>query len=186
MRKIAAILLLLILIFNWVGYRLLSGYLQLRSDVKLESKLDRNDFKEDDLIQIKIPLNLPYQLDWQEFERVDGEVELDGIHYKYVKRKILNDSLVLLCLPNESKQKLDEAGNDYFKMVADLDHSAQKKGDGGSLHFKNILSEFFVEHHTWTFKISEATQQTFFTKQSGIRPSIFQFTPEQPPDNLLS
>jgi hypothetical protein len=177
---------MLILLFNWVGYRLLSGYLQHRSDVKLESRLDRNDYKEADLIQIKIPLHLPYQLNWQEFERVDGEVELDGVHYKYVKRKIWNDSLVLLCLPNESKQKIDEAGDDYFKMVADLDHSTQKKGDNSNLNFKNILSEFFVEHYTWTTRGSEQIVTTFFTKQTDRLSSAFHITPEQPPDYRLS
>ena len=106
MRKIAAILLLVILLFNWVGYRLLTNVLQHRANIQLEAKLDKNDYKEDDLIEIRVPVNLPYQLNWTSFERFDGEIDVDGIHYKYVKRKIYNDSLILLCLPNQAKQNL--------------------------------------------------------------------------------
>jgi len=62
LRKIAAILLLLILLFNWVGYRLFSDFLMHRADIRLEARLDKNDFREDELVEIKIPLHLPYQL----------------------------------------------------------------------------------------------------------------------------
>ena len=114
LRKIAAILLLVILLFNWIGYRLFADFLQHRADVRLEAKLDKNDYSEDQLIEIKVPLNLPYQLNWSQFERFDGEIDVDGIHYKYIKRKIYNDSLVLLCLPNQTKQNIEKAKDEYF------------------------------------------------------------------------
>ena len=78
LRKIAAILLLIILLFNWVGYRLVSDFLQHRATIQLQAKLDKNDYREDQLIEIKVPLHLPYQLNWREFERFDGEINVVG------------------------------------------------------------------------------------------------------------
>ena len=80
------------------GYRFVADYMQQRSDKQLEAHLDKNNYKESELIELKVPIHLPYQTTWAEFERYDGEVELNGILYKYVKRKVVNDTLVLLCI----------------------------------------------------------------------------------------
>jgi hypothetical protein len=182
LRKIAAILLLVILLFNWVGYRLFSDFLQYRSDVQLEARLDKNDYKEADLVQIKIPLNLPYQLNWKSFERFDGDIDVDGIHYKYVKRKIYNDSLILLCLPNENKQKIEKAKDDYFKIVNDIAPSSQKKSDNNSLSFKNILTEFFVEQPIWLNNNFKCLQTKYFAVETLLLSNNLRDTPDQPPE----
>ena len=103
MKRLAAILLVSVLLFNWFGYRVLTDIIEHQADLVLEQRLDNSDYDESQLIEIKVPIELPYQTNWKEFERVDGEIEVDGIHYKYVKRKIVNGELVLLCLPNKSK-----------------------------------------------------------------------------------
>jgi hypothetical protein len=181
LRKIAAILLLVILLFNWIGYRLLTNVLQHRANIRLEAKLDKNDYKEEDLIEIKVPIDLPYQLNWSSFERFDGEIDVDGIHYKYVKRKIYNDSLVLLCLPNQTKQNLEKAKEDYFKGVNDIDQSSQKKADN-NLTFKNILSEFFVEQPSWLNKPCVVLNTYYCTGATQFLSSILPDTQGQPPE----
>jgi hypothetical protein len=182
LRKIAAILLLVILLFNWVGYRLFSDFLQYRSDVQLEARLDKNDYNEDELVQIKIPLNLPYQLNWKSFERFDGDIDVDGIHYKYVKRKIYNDSLILLCLPNENKQKIEKAKDDYFKIVNDIAPSSQKKSDNNNLSFKNILTEFFVEQPIWLNNNFKCLHTKYFAVETLLLSNNLHDTPDQPPE----
>ena len=182
LRKIAAILLLLILLFNWVGYRIFSDFLMHRADIQLEARLDRNDFREDELVEIKIPLHLPYQLNWKSFERFDGEIDVDGVHYKYVKRKIYNDSLVLLCLPNKTKQNIEKAKDDYFKIVNDIDPSAQKKSDNSNLSFKNILSEFFVDQAPWLIANYEYLHTSHFVGEALFLSTNLHETPDQPPE----
>ena len=185
MRKIAAILLLLILLFNWVGYRFFSDFLLHRADTQFEARLDRNDFTEDELIEIKIPLHLPYQLNWNSFERFDGEIDVNGVHYKYVKRKVHNDSLVLLCLPNEAKRKIEKAKDDYFKIVNDLDPSSQKKSNNNNLSFKNILSEFFVDQPPWLIANYEYLHTSHFVGEVLFLSTNLHETPDQPPELLL-
>ena len=151
MKRIASILLLCILFFNWFGYRILSDYYEHQADVVLEQKLDNSDYDESQLIEIKVPLKLPYQTNWKEFERFDGEIEVDGVHYKYVKRAVYNDSLILLCLPNEGKMKLLSARDEFFKLVNDIqDPSQGKKSDkSNSLSVKNPVTEYYATHNNW-------------------------------------
>src|ERR1700743_1724983 len=94
LKKLASILLIGILFFNWYGYQLLSTYWQQRAEHKLEARLDRHDYDDSHLTSIKIPLNtLSYYNGSAVFERVDGMIDLNGVHYNYVKRRIFGDSL---------------------------------------------------------------------------------------------
>ena len=77
--------------------------------------LEKNDYSEADLVQIKVPVNLSYFTDQKEYARVDGAIELDGIQYNYVKRKICNDTLYLLSLPNQDKTRITYVKNNYAK-----------------------------------------------------------------------
>lgn len=151
MRQVAAILVALLLFFNWFGYRLVSDYLQRRADSRLEARLDANDYDESKLVEIRVPINLPYQVDWQNYERCNGEIDVDGVHYKFVKRKVERGEVVLLCLPNAEKQMIRSARDEFFKLVNDLQQgSAKKHAPGNSSAFKNLLSEYRDEKNDWT------------------------------------
>jgi hypothetical protein len=113
LRKTAAIFLLLILLFNVVGYRAWFDYAEKKADRQLEARLDKNEYQEDDLITIKIPLNIPYQLDRYQFERVDGEFSFNGKIYKYVKRKVVDGIIILRCIPDANKMSLKKANTEF-------------------------------------------------------------------------
>ena len=151
MKRIASILLLCILLFNWFGYRVSSDYYERQADLVLEQKLDNSEYDESQLIEIKVPLKLPYQTNWKEFERFDGEIEVDGVHYKYVKRAVYNDSLILLCLPHEGKMKLLSARDEFFKLVNDIQNPSQgKKSTNGNSHsVKSPVTEYYATQNNW-------------------------------------
>jgi len=123
LKKLAAILLLALFVFNTIGYRLLVEYALNKADNNLEARLDKGHFNESDLITIKVALNLPYQTNQKDFERVNGEINLNGTIYKYVQRKVYNDTLILQCIPHEEKTELQQKANDYFGKVNDLPSS---------------------------------------------------------------
>jgi hypothetical protein len=184
LKKLAAIILLLLLFFNWYGYRLLSDFMQQRSDSRLEARIDQNDYDESQLIELRVPMNLPYHNDWAEFERFNGEIEIDGVHYKYVKRKVENGELVLMCLPNSEKQLIQSARDNFFKLVNDLQQpSSEKKGDGGnSFAFKSLFSEYQQEKNNWTFAAMHEDSKTFAAAEIDFLPVSFHSSPEQPPE----
>lgn len=183
LKRIGAILLLLIFLFNWFGYRIVSDFLEQKFNARLEEKFDNNNYDESQLVEIKVPINLPYQTTWTSFERYDGEIELNGIHYKYVKRRVHNDSLVLLCLPNEKKMELQTTRDDFFRLINDLSPAQGKKSDTpNSLSFKNFTTEYYKEKNDWMIAVLSEQHVFHNTKNCFHSLAGFATTAEQPPE----
>jgi hypothetical protein len=131
LRKTAPIILLVILIFNMVGYRAWFYYAEKQSDAVMEARLDKSQYDENDLISLTVPLDNPYQLDQTSFIRVDGEISFQGQTFKYVKRKVSNGNLILLCIPDAYKTVLKKAKTDYgnnLNGLAGNGKSSQRNG----------------------------------------------------------
>jgi hypothetical protein len=157
---------------------------QQHADRTIEASLDNNDYNEASLIELKVPLNLPYQIDWSDFERYDGNVTVDGQHYKYVKRKVQDGMLVVKCIPDENKHRIESARDQFFQLANDLQNNdgAKKSGTPKPTTVKN--------------NITECEQMNFFTHESSTVPYIKQYiidytdfivsashsSPEQPPE----
>ncbi len=131
MKKLFAIALLSIYLFNLAGYTLLFQFLEYRSNKQLLACIDDAQFSEQELLEIKVPLDLPYTTDWSDYERYDGEIEIRGTHYNYVKRKLSGDTLYLLCLPNEGKTQIHMVKNEYAKKVNDIPAGKESRDNPG-------------------------------------------------------
>ena len=119
------------------GYSLLFDYFIYKSDKDLSVSLDLNEYDDSNLLEVKTPLHLPYYNASTDYERVEGEIELEGIHYSYVKRKVSNDTLYLLCIPNAEKTKLY---NSKLQLTAQAADRPSSKDDGIPLIKKSLLS----------------------------------------------
>ncbi|HSB93418.1 MAG TPA: hypothetical protein VLC28_09885 [Flavitalea sp.] len=170
MKKLASILLLTILLFNWVGYRLMTSILQQQADTELQSSVEQNRYNDDDLVEIRVPLNLPYQTDWKEFQSYDGNINVDGVEYRYVKRKVEKGELVLLCIPNHSKAHLATARDRFFMLVNDLQHNGHSKSEGKQAHIvKSPVTEYFHEQNSPYVKAYiESNPIKFIEKQNHL------------------
>ncbi|MEO5593222.1 MAG: hypothetical protein ABIR15_05850 [Chitinophagaceae bacterium] len=184
MKKIASIILLGLLLFNCCGYRWVINVVQKHADTKLEAKLDRNEYDESQLIEISVPVNMPYQTSWANFERYDGEIEVNGIHYKYVKRKVQDGQLILKCIPNQTKQRLETAKDDIFKTTNDLqqDNSAKKTGTPNAVPVKNLLGDYdkLQQLHVPAL-YAILSEQSYNMYQPNLVTDLLHSTPEQPP-----
>jgi hypothetical protein len=183
-KRVAALLLLVILFFNWIGYRFLSSYLEDEANISLESRLDDNNYNESELVSIKIPAqHLAYYYNSKTFERVDGEVEISGVQYKYVKKRLFNDSLEYLCIPNTDVNKLRTARDEFFKLVNDLQLNGQeKKSSPHSNNSKNFIADYDIEDHTLNAYASlQVINIEFVSNESGLS-HCFIPVAEQPPD----
>jgi hypothetical protein len=183
MRKLVAIFMLAVFTFNIAGYQLVYNLLSNKSDKNLEQALDADHYIDEELITIKQPTNLPYYNNSNEFKRIDGEVEIDGIKYKYVKCRVYNGNLEMLCIPNKAKMQIEQSRNDYAKGANDFQQRHTEKKDGGS-------------QKSFQKSISEYEEQSFVTIDCGSKlistsyvlvPSVFEenhyfTTVEQPPD----
>ncbi|MEO6288391.1 MAG: hypothetical protein ABIO76_00635 [Ginsengibacter sp.] len=188
MKKLTAILLLAILIFNWIGYRFVVDYLQDKADIQLEARLDKNQYDESQLIELKVPIHLPYQTSWAKYERYDGEINLKGILYKYVERKVFNDTLYLKCLPNTKKMHLETAKDDYFKNTNDLaqNNNSQKSGNSKTIVFKKAMGDFDEPRLLYAVSIILNPVYLFGAYVERDLLSSPHVSPEQPPDLIVT
>lgn len=119
MRKTAAILLLLVFFFNLYGYRIIISLLQTKADQQLEVLIDNDEYADEELVEMRVALNMPYQHRFTEFERHYGQITIDGKDYTYVKKKIDGDVLILKCIPNNSRTQLNEFAANIAKSNSD-------------------------------------------------------------------
>ena len=139
LKKLATISLLVLFLFNFFGYRFIFNALQQHASAKLEAELDNNQYNSSELITLHVPLSMPYLSSSARFERVDGEITLNGKIYHYVERKVDNGELVLKCLPDKEKMTLESAKNNIAKASADASSNAEKKS---GIAFKQVISDY--------------------------------------------
>ena len=144
LRKAFSIMLLLVLLFNVVGYRVWFFYAEKQSDAAMEATLDKSAYQENDLITIQIPLNNPYLLEESNFQRVDGEINYQGKNFRFVKRKIVGGNLVLQCIPDTHKMVLKKAKTEYGNAANDLPNNS--KGSSRSGVQKNYSGGDYICH----------------------------------------
>jgi hypothetical protein len=108
------------MLFNWFGYQLVAAYFENKALFQMQADLDNNTFSKEDLISIKVPLNLPYGPNSQKFEKAEGSIDMNGITYQYVQRRFYKDSLELLCIPNTAKTSIKNARDEFAKVANDF------------------------------------------------------------------
>lgn len=185
MRRIASIFLLGILLFNWFGYRLVIGYWQERTKAELEARLDVDDYDESQLISIKVAAtHLAYYNSSPRFERVNGSVELNGVEYKYVKRRLYNDTLEWLCLPDQSSMKLRAYANDLFGMTSGLLAASGKHAGAENIPLKSFTADPYVMTAGFVARAPFVLISPVFGDATFSIPLFAPGTDEQPPDGL--
>ena len=187
MRQLAAILLLGIFSFNLFGYRLVASFMEKRADAKMEKAIDGDAYNENELLSIKMPVNLPYYTNSPEFSRVDGEVEIAGTVYKYVKSRIYNDSLEMLCLPDAGRMKVQNARDEFSKLASDFVQLSHKKNKSNSNipSCKNIFSEYEEVQQPGNTKRLNAFYSKTPVRNLYFVNSLFIQADERPPDAPL-
>ncbi len=125
LKKLAAILLLSLMLFNMVGFKWAFNYVEGKSAQRLDAAIDAGEYDESMLVEVQVPLNLPYYSD-SDYEPFYGEMELNVQHFRYVKRKVSNNILYLLCLPHTEKNDIVAVKKDFVK--ATNDHTQDPAG----------------------------------------------------------
>lgn len=183
MRKFASIALLLILLFNIVGYRVWFFYAEQKSDAAMESRLDENQYDESELLSLTIPLNDPYLSDQTGFERATGEINLHGKTYKFVKRKVSDGNLVLLCVPDARKMVLKNARTDFGNAASGITGNGKNSQRSGTQ--KNFSGSDYLQQFG-NFEIWELGNKSvvFFTHHQCCFPDPLIESPGKPPQHL--
>lgn len=156
--------------------------MQDRADQQLETLLDNSEYDESQLIEIKVAMNMPYQNRFTEYERHYGEIEIDGVAYTYVKKKIEGDVVTFKCIANQSKQQLKDMDHNITKSNSAADVNQPGPGKQQPISFaKKLLSEYDDQS---MFALPKSQTNPSLTHTSSYQFSLPSFAvqvPHQPP-----
>lgn len=182
-KKTVTICLFAIYLFNQGGYSIFFHWMIIHSSRQTSASINSGSFADDELVHLKIPVLLPYSTNWNEYERYDGEVEYEGVYYHYVKRKIYNDTLHLLCLPDFKRTRLQQFENDYASQVNNLNSSS---GDKSINPVKRVLqpSEYDEPRTDFSVFSPSESEPPFYTFVLPFLSDTDKKAPIHPPDSI--
>lgn len=182
--RIVAACLLAIYVFDLAGYPMVLRLMINQSNRQTANMIQKGSYNEDDLVHIKIPVLLPYSTNWSEYETYEGEVEFEGIYYKFVKRKVANDTLHLLCLPDFKLTRLQITKDRYAGQLNDSHPSSNEK----STRVSGKIAPFseYEQPRTLCVLIPPAIADISFSDTpTPFLPKIDQDCIVQPPDQWI-
>ncbi|WP_031267181.1 hypothetical protein [Mucilaginibacter oryzae] len=126
MKRLIAILLLNVHLFNMGGYNLAFQYFIHRSEVQIVKEIYENKVDKTKLVEIKIPVHLPNISSWDGYVKDQGQLQLKGVYYNYLRYKVTRDTMSFICIANAVKTRLVSANLIIAKELNDVPLS--KKG----------------------------------------------------------
>ncbi len=171
---------MLVVLFNLGGYSLFFQYMINMSDSKIINQINNNHYHNSDLVEVKIPVNLPTLQDWTEFETVSGQVQFKNNKYNYAQIRMTRDTLYLLVIPNYERTKLVNANIIYAKQVNDI--PVNKKSHNSLL--KKSISEseyhYIALNYKTTIPVNNTNSYRDYAFLNITKRSLG--VPGQPPD----
>jgi hypothetical protein len=125
LKKVAAILMLLVFLFNVGGYYFVFYGIAQHSKKKLVHRFDNETYSAEETITLAISITMPYPIFTDDYQRVNGEFEHNGEHYKLIKQKLDGDSLYIVCYKDRTTKRILDAFSDFAKFSNDLPLSSE-------------------------------------------------------------
>lgn len=139
MRRTVAIFFLTLFLLNIIGYYGVFMGLKYSLEQQVVDQLDADAYGEEELVEFKVAVALPYMPDQPNYERVDGLIDVEGKFYRMVKQRYAGDTLYLVCIPDHDQQKIHKALEEYVQTFASPDSSKSKQ-----LDFSKSLSKDYL------------------------------------------
>lgn len=139
-----------LLLFNWLGYRLLTSYLEDRASAQLDASLDDERYDPAQLILVRVSADaIPYSNYSSEFQRSCGVVEIGATRYRTFKKRLYNDSVEFLCIPDGAANQIRSAKDAYFRLVNDLQKPGHAKFPDPSGKATTLVNKiiWYDNHH---------------------------------------
>ena len=120
MKKLLAIFLLSIHLFNMGGYHVLYQYFIYQSDKVMNEHIAKNEYNVHELVQVKIPVSMPGIDNETTYQSISGQIQFRQGCYNYVKLRLTSDTMFVMCVPNYEKTRLLNSNVICAKQLADL------------------------------------------------------------------
>jgi hypothetical protein len=141
MKKILAIMLFSVLLYQAGGFAL--QYLSDGNTVAIDPETEET-------VVVKIPINLPYQIDWVSAEEVDGSVRQGDEFYEMKSRKVENDTLVTVMVKDRN------ARENFFDLAEQVNEHLTDEPGSTPVKTKlinTLVKEYCAQSSGWVFYI---------------------------------
>lgn len=139
LKRVAAIFLILMHLLNIVGYHGLFFGLEALNNKEILTDLDFDIYAGSDAITLRVPISLPYPVNHDNYQRVNGAFEYEGVLYRLVKQKLYNDTLYVVCYKDQVGKKIKDAIQEMAHAINDQP-TDNKSGSGKKL--ANVIKDF--------------------------------------------
>jgi hypothetical protein len=178
LKKLITISLLFIHLFNIGGQLLFYEYAVYKSDKFFDEQIARNRYSIADLVEIRIPANIPGASEDSNYECTRGRVQFGNTAYNYVKMKITPTAIYLICIPNYATTRLSDQNIINIPQIADIPVPKKDHVPFGKI---NLASYSYQTIH-FKFSIPLVSNGTNVPDQFIIIPNSIITGPGQPPD----
>ena len=147
LKRFITISLLSLFCLNIFGYRFVANYFANESSIAFQVNLDQNKYDASELISFKLPLNQPYIVNTDGYESIEGNMDYKGVNYQFVKKRILNDTLEIVVIPNTTKTKIENTKDDFAKQLSDIANASSSKKSSTNAKLKFTVNDFIQGHY---------------------------------------
>jgi hypothetical protein len=180
LKKLIAMIFLLIHLFNIGGQLAFHQYLAYKADQFFNAQVNKNLYNVDDLTEVKIPVNMPQITDCKRYANLNGEVRFKNASYNYVKIRVTKKAIYLMCIPNYETTHLCGRNIICAKQIKDISIPHKDHVPFGKI---NIMD---YNYPVFNYKFSAplfALQKEMQTGHSHILETSIS-GPGQPPDMM--
>lgn len=178
MKRAASIFLVLVHLLNIFGYPgLFFGWEALNNE-EVCLDLDSDNYAGSEALTLRIPLSLPYASNHDNYERVNGVFEYEGVMYRLVKQKLYNDTLYVICSRDKVGQHIKHAIQDLAHLMNE--HPAGDKTSSGKLWAK-IVKDFETARKLDISPLLSASRINNFHHQTSTYSHSYSNSIDHPP-----
>lgn len=188
MKRTAAILLVFLCLFSSGGYRVIFYFILQETSDRLISKLDKYEYNEADLVEFTVPLHMPYQNDWADFKRVDGEIVIEGVLYRYVKQKVKGNELIIKCVRNREKKDILNLEDAFFRSINGIDqYNVSNKATLNCQKIGLVFTDYYFHgKNSSDYSPGRSCIDYRLPPDSYFKTANYFYIPEQPPEIVTS
>jgi len=124
MKRLFSFFFLLLILLNTIGYYEVLLFMESQNYDKAVQKISGNENEISGNLLLKIPLASRFNEDDREYRKAQGEVVVEGELYHFVKQKLYQDTLYIICLRDAKTSEVREALSDLSKTMADQNHKS--------------------------------------------------------------
>jgi hypothetical protein len=179
LKRVLAILLLLIHLFNIGGQLVLHEYLVYKTYKFYNKQISENHYDINDLTEIRIPVSMPGVVAGGGYVNINGSVQFKNTGYNYVRIKITSDAIYLLCIPNYASTHLSERNIIDARQIPDIPVPKKDHVPFGKIN----LASYNYQTTLYKFSVPLETAGKIICDKQLIIPNSSITGPGQPPDS---